>query len=339
MKKIKLIIADEEANYAEKLASYIRKEEAGNIDAAWYADREKLLEHQSGKEAEIFLLGSEFWQEEYLSKLLCKTNQRIFVLLTSDTTEKRLAQYPVIDKYQPAREVIRQVYKIAAEFVEDDSIWIGNRQRMFGICAPWNYELSMLFSLILAQILGEEQRVLYISLQECYGMERLIEVCHEKNLTDIVCSLRQQHKNPGAFIKSVVAEIGNVDYIPPADNPQNIFELTAEDYCSLIVAAKEQLDYELILWETGMMGHGMIAWMEQCQIIYCPYQEEIFLSERKRQMEHILQLHERPDLLSRVQFIKLPHLTFPTGMDCQIEQLQWSQLGTFVREQVLMHGI
>lgn len=339
MKKIKLIIGDEEANYAEKLASYIRKEESGKIDAAWYADREKLLAHQSGKEPEIFLLGSEFWQEEYLSKLLCGANQRILVLLTQDATEKILMQHPVIDKYQPAQEVIRQIYELSADYIEDDSIWMGNKQRMFGICAPWNYELSMLFSLVMAQILGEEQRVLYVSLQECYGMNRFVEVAHEKNLTNIVCALRQHHSNPGAMARSVIMELGKADYIPSADNPQNIFELTAEDYRRLILTVREQLDYELILWEAGMMGHGMVAWMEQCQIIYCPYQEELFLSERKSQIEHILQFHERPDLFSKIQFVKLPHISFPPGTDFEMDQLQWSQFGTYVREQVFMHGV
>lgn len=339
MKKIKLIIGDEEENYAEKLASYIRKEESGNIDAAWYANSEQLFAHQSGKEPEIFLLGSEFWQEEYLSKLFSGSNQRLLVLLTQDVAEKRLAQHPVIDKYQPAKEVIRQIYELSADYIEDDTVWTGRKQRMIGVCAPWNYELSMLFSLVMAQILGEEQRVLHVSLQECYGMERFMEAPIGKNLTDIVCALRKQHGNPGAMIKSVIIEMGKADYLPPADNPQNLFDLKAEDYRRLIIAIKEQLNYDLILWESGMMGHGMIVWMEQCQTIYCPYQEEVFLSERKRQIEHILALHERADLIAKLQFVKLPHISFPPGMDYKMDQLQWSQLGTYVREQVVMRGI
>lgn len=339
MRKIKLIIGDEEENYAEKLTSYIRKEEAGNIDASWYVDKEQLLEHQSGKEPTIFLLGSEFLQEEYLMRLFLPSSQRILVLLTQDATEKRLAQYPVIHKYQPAKEVIRQIYQLAEEYIEDDTVWTGNKQRMTGVLAPWNYELSMLFSLVVAQIFGEEQRVLYVSLQECYGIERFMEASIGRNLIDIISVLRKQHGNPGATLKSVVTEMGKADYLPPADNPQNLFEMTAEDYRSLILTIKEQSDYDLILWESGMMGHGMIAWMEQCQVIYCPYQEELFLTEQKRQIEHILSLHERPELFSKLQFVRLPHISFPSGMDVKLAQLPWSQLGTYVREQVLMHGI
>lgn len=339
MKKIKLIICDEEENYAEKLASFIRKEESGNIEAAWYADKEKLLAHQSGKEPEIFLLGSEFWQEEYLAKLISGANQRVLVLLTQDATEKRLAQYPMVDKYQPAKDVIRRIYELSSEYIEDDSVWTGSKQQMFGVCAPWNYELSMLFSLVMAQILGEEQRVLHISLQECYGIAPFLESYAGRNLADIVCDLRKQHNNPGAMTKSAIVEMGRADFILPVDNPQNVFDLTEQDYQRLLQAVREQLDYDLILWESGMLGHGMTAWMEQCQIICCPYQEELFLPERKRQIEHILALHERPELFAKMQFVKLPHISFPPGMDYRLEQLQWSQLGTYVREQVLMHGI
>ncbi len=334
-----MVIGEEEEIYAEKLASYIRCKESGDIQVSWYVDKETLLLHRSGKDAEIFLLGNEFCEEEFISRLLDTSDLRIPVLLTQDCLDKKLGRYPSIPKYQPAKEIVRQIYCIASELLEDETIWTGSKKQIKGIFAPWNDELSMLFSLTMAQVFAEEQKVVCISQQECYGIKQIVEDYTGMNLSDAVSILRKQSKNPGAFLKSMLLKTGKADYLPPAENPQNLYELTEEDYRKLMNALEEQLDHELILWEAGTLNPGLILWIEKSQVVYCPYQEEVFLEERKRQLTHIFQLYEKPELFEKLHFVHMPHMSFSGNADIRAEQLPWSELGIFLREQVIKHGI
>lgn len=59
-----------------------------------------------------------------------------------------------------------------------------------GIYSPSEICANCLFALAAAQILGEEKRVLYISMEDFAGLEQLFLREYEKNLTDFFFALR-----------------------------------------------------------------------------------------------------------------------------------------------------
>lgn len=103
-----------------------------------------------------------------------------------------------------------------------------------------------------------------------------------------------------------------------------------------------QTEYEGVLAEFGSTYEGLYEDMKQCQVIYCPYQEDILLTNRREQLGHILLLHKAEELQNKMQEIKLPRLTCCGGGSWDEEQLVkgllCSEFGDTVRGLVNGYG-
>lgn len=310
MKKINLVILEENREYVQKLALAIQIKEKNGIEVAWYTDVEHYREDGKKRHEDLVLVGEEFQEKALLQDIQREKPECGLVLLSEDGVSRELSGYPVIEKYRPADAIIKAIYRCAAEYVCEDVCWRGQRKQMVGIYAPWNQELSMLFAQVLLQQMAQKQRVLYVSLQECIGRKGKSEEWEEENLADFVSFLRLDKGGAGVRLKSICKKLGRGSCIPSVDNPQNIADMTRDDYQRLWKALKEQTEYEGILLEFGSSYPGSWEDMKQCQIIYCPYQEEMLQEERKQQVAHIIKLHGAEEILERIQYVKLPRLAF-----------------------------
>lgn len=329
MNKIKLTIC-EEAEYAKKLAGYISQHESSGIKVSWCSEKEQLT--QLAREADMILLGEGF--QENIAEME-EASKALFVLLVADSVPKARKKYPAITKYQAAAEIIRAIYTCAAEYLQDNSVALGVKKQHVAVYAPWNYELSMVFGLTLAQVLSAEQSVLYISLQESLGVELVTGREIAGGLEDLITYLRMDNPNIGARLKSLCYTAGGADCISPVKNPQNICELTEMDYQSLFQMAEEQASQQQILWEFGAANPGMYDWLNHCQRIYCPYQDEVLHQKRRQQLEQIFTLHHQPDLFAKLHFCKMPSIYWQAGESQNISQLLYSSFGDHVRKQVM----
>ena len=332
MRNISVVIA-EEAEYAKKLARYMMQHEPC-INPFWYVDKEGVKEHLCGKRADLLLLGMDFAEEEFLREISTLQEGSGIVLLTEETADKRYREYPMIDKFQPADRILRQLYGILGEEAEDMTIRIGDRQELTGVFAPWNQELSMLFTRVLAKILAKEQKVLLVTLQECYGMGYSDAMRRESNIMDVIEALHATAKNPRSVLHAALQTEENTACFFPADNPGNLLELTGEDYRILLDAIGEQSDQEHVVWEIPFLIDGCSEWISRCQKIYCPYQNEVFLSAMQEKLFHILELYGLGAYESKFHFFKIPamHLTGASGISA--EQLLWSEFGIYIQDQL-----
>lgn len=336
MKKINLTIIEEDGEYAQNLALGIRRREKGRIETAWYTDMEHYRDNKEKRPEDVILIGEAF-QEISLLQAMQKEQVGVgLILLSADGVSKELLGYPIIEKYSSVDHIIKGIYRCAAEFDCEDVYWKKNQKRMIGIYAPWNQELSMLFAEVLLQILSERQKVLYVSLQECIGRKGRSEEWGEENLADFVSFLRLKRGGMDARLKSICSNLGKGHCIPSVDNPQNLSDMTRQDYQNLWEALKEQTEYEEILLEFGASYQGSWEDMKQCTVIYCPYQEDTLQENRRIQMRHIIELHHAEDILDKLHYVKLPRLAFYNGAGEQrerdvTERLLYSEFGDTVR--------
>lgn len=336
MRNISVVIA-EEAEYAKKLAQYMMQHEPC-IKPSWYVDKEGVKEHLCGKKADLVLLGMDFAEEEFLREIREVQEGSGIVLLTEETADKKYWDYPMIGKFQPADVILRQLYGILGEEAEDMTLRIGDRQELTGVFAPWNQELSMLFTRVFTKLLAKEQKMLSVTLQECYGMGYGDVMRQESNVMDVIEALRATPKNPGAVLRAALQTEDHIDYFFPADNSGNLLELTGEDYRILLDAIGEQLEQEHVVWEIPYLTDGCGEWISRCQKIYCPYQNEVFLPAMQEKLFHILGLYGLEEYEPKFRFFKIPvmHLTGASGISA--EQLLWSEFGIYIQDQLNRAG-
>ena len=336
MKKINLAILEEDRAYVQNLALAIQRKEEGKIETVWYTDMEHYRENQGKHREDVILIGEAF-QEISLLESIQKGKAGVgLVLLSADGVCEELLGYPIIEKYSPADHIIKGVYRCAAELDNEAVYWRIGQKQMIGIYAPWNLELSMLFAEVLLQILSERQKVLYVSLQECIGRKGESREWEEENLADLISFLRLKKGGVEARLRSICSKLGKGDYIPSVDNPQNLSDMTRQDYQNLWKALKEQTEYEGILLEFGSSYPGSWEDMKQCVAIYCPYQEDAFQEKRRNQMVHIMKMHHVEDIMEKLHFVKLPKLELGGGAGVwregeASERLLCSEFGDTVR--------
>lgn len=328
LKKINLIILDEEEEYVKKLACGIRQREGERIEAVWYSDRESFLENQA--KADLLLLGEEFHEKGFIESLAREERGMKPVLLADECVKKELAKYPVILKFQSIDQIIRNIYRVAAEDDGDDMVCPLASKEIVGVYAPWNYEISVLFSKIMSQIIAERKKLLYVSLAEnCF------EIQQEEDLADLISFLRMERGNAQARLQSILKKRGKVHYLPAMGNPQNMWDMSGEDYRRLWETLSADIDHDALLFEFGAAYEGVYEDMCRCMKIYCPYQEA-FGNGAKRQMEHIICLYNQKELEAKVEYVKMPYIRRErSGTDSMngglVQELLYSEFGDKLR--------
>lgn len=336
MKKIKIAIGDAELEYGSRLAQFLLEHEQEKCEVCVYTKGEILLSDLELDMPDVVLCTYPFYSTVLADQFSEQDRTSpIIILLNDGEIEDVGGNCRIIDKYQSAEEIVRRIYRFLSEGRDMTSRGYSVNRQILGVFAPWQQEISTLFALTLAQVLAKKQRVLYISLQECSGFERLLEEEYEYDLADVIAMIREKCDGAYTGIRSTLHRIGEADYIPPVSNPSNAVEINGEDICQLLKLLREQSDYEVVILETGGLSEGVYEALSECDSIYSPYHESRMQQCRRGQLEDRLEAGGHQRLTERMQYLKVPRInTQNLGQENLGSQLLWSELGNYIREYV-----
>lgn len=206
-------------------------------------------------------------------------NSILFVLQENgvETAPSEKENIFFVEKYQAVYKIMEELEK---QVTQKDSESLGQtgsgKMQMTGVFSVAKESMQIPFTTLLAEILGEKERVLVIDIQpysgfatdldwdeETLGMEDLMAVAITGNFTS--------HR--------LAASIGHEqkwDFIYPVKNTQCLAETQGEIYLKMIQILQKERGYEKIIINFGGVFPGMLEFMEQCQQIY-------FLTERKEE--------------------------------------------------------
>lgn len=336
MKKIKIAICDKELEYGSHLARFLLEHEEDRCEVCVYTKGELLYSDLELDMPDVILCTYPFYQASLSERREEQQRTRpVIILLNDGEIEDVGDNCYIIDKYQSAEAIVRAIYRALAQDGDVASRSYSVGRQILGVFAPWQQEISTLFALTLAQVLAKEQRVLYISLQECAGFGGLFGQEYEYDLSDVVVMLRDGSKEVYAGIRSVLHRIGETDYIPPVCNPENAAEISGDDIAQLLGILREQSDYEVVVLELGALSQGSYRMLSECDVIYSPYHESRIQQCRREQLEDSMHTAGQQEVLERMQYLKVPRVnTISLGGENFAGQLVWSELGSYIREHV-----
>lgn len=336
MKKVTIAICDCEQEYSEKLAEYLLEQKANQIDVFVYSTVELLEEAVKQNEIQVVLFDMNFIDLTTLEKMQKSNADILFGCLASEPVKKEYEQYLIVNKFQSAEEIVRRIYLELAESRKEEGLFVNQKQEIMGIFSPGQSELSIIFSMTLAELLAQDQKVLYISFQECAGFSEIFEKEYTYDLADLVGVNRMQNRNREAYLAGVVHKLKNADYIPPVQNPENASELTAKDYQELLHMIREQSNYEVVILEFGPMTSGIYEIMAACNCIYVPMREGYLQRCRMEQFNKALKMAGNQIQNEKMYFLQMPRYFMGTsGGEDFIESLLWSELGDYIRNKVI----
>lgn len=340
MNKIVVAFCEEDDAYRNRFVTYLVEHKAKEIMVYAFSNANLFLEELKSRDFDVILLGNGFLD---MPDILQEKKRR--VLLLKETVPEKVAEEdlyclnrePVIHsvfRYQSMEFIIHEILALS----ENDKAGrytagiIAAEKEIIGVYSFSHHEMQMPFSLVLAHLMSDKRRVLYLNLMAHSGLIELFDLAGDYDLGDIIVRLRNHRLLPEIY-KKCVYEMEGISYIQPFHNPENLHELSWEDFCVLIQFIQEQTDAEMILIDFGEGLDKFSSMLKICTSIYCPCKVGYLNDCQKESFLHYLEGASDESLRNRLQLVDLPYSAkgIRRGADV-LRQLIYSEFGDFVRE-------
>ena len=133
-------------------------------------------------------------------------------------------------------------------------------------------------------------------------------------------------------LNSMVQSVGQLDFIPPVQSPEDIRGTSWQDWEYLFQELILHGTYEVIVVDMGNGIEEIFQLLDLCKFIYMPVCADPVSKSKLRQFENLLDLKEYSQILDRTVKMNLPFYAGEAGNADYPESLIWSPLGNYVRE-------
>lgn len=332
MKKQIFAICDPEAEYARNFMSYLNRKKNLPFEVQAFTSTESLLAFAKENRIELLLIAAEAMCREVRE---LDTGQTI--LLTEGTCLLEPDAYAEVYKYQSSAQVVREVmacYGKENSVLPVSSPVLKKNTEILGVYSPVGRCLKTSFALTMGQIIARERPVLYLNLEEYSGFEELFGHSFSGTLSDLLYFVRQGEEDLSIRINSMIQTIGGLDFIPPVQSPPDIRGTSWKEWNSLIRGIILHSSYEVLILDIGNGIDEIFQLLDLCEKIYMPVRSDRMSACKLAQFENLLRVLEYPQILTKMVRMKLPFHDEISGNGSYVEQLPWSRLGDYVREQL-----
>lgn len=327
-----LAVYDVDSVYAARFAEVVNQKEKIPFEVVAFSSVEKLKAFAAEHPIKLLLLGEGVSAEEKDS-----INAEKVILLTDNDANAYGQAVPCVYKYQSSDAVVRDVMT-----------WYGDSQgefreltgrglaKILGVYSPIGRCLKTSFALTLGKLLAQEERVLYLNLEEFSGLSVLMKEEYKSDLSDLLYFYTGGSYN-SLRLNSVVHTMGELDYVPPVRYPEDLDQAGEEAIEGLIRKIAEESTYDTVVVDIGSGRRTALAIMKLCRIVYMPIREDPVSMAKLEELENYLTQTGNGRLNERIKRLKLPyHGSF--GRNDYIDQLLWGELGDYVRQILRKNG-
>lgn len=340
LNKIAVAVCDTDREYRDRFVTYLVERKAEEYAVSAFSMPEKLLEALEEEKPDLAICGTGF--EEMAERL---AGYDIPVLVLQETMADAVAESVTygsvpescrgICRYQSMEVILHEVQVMTLTGAGSRRMEnVGTGMEVIGVYSPICHEMQMPFSMVLAQKLSTEKKVLYVNLMEHSGMLELLGVPGECDLGEVILALRRQRLTAETLGRGI-HETEWMHYVEPFDNPEDLGEMTAGDLQELISFLEKQTSYEILLLDFGQGLRDFLSFLGLCTSIYCPMKSGFYYDCRMDHFRRYLEREPAVDIADRMQVIRLPFSAgkIRAGMDVY-RQFLWSEFGDYVRNHI-----
>ncbi len=326
MKKKIMAVYDVDSRFAERFAEAVDQKERVPFTVIAFSSIERLKRFSEEEPIEILLIDAKLKAEA----AGIKAGQ--VVLLSDGEVIPDPGGEQAVYKYQSTDHIIREVMACySASPVQPLPALVGDKSILVGVYSPINRCLKTSFSLVLGQILAKDSAVLYLNLEDCSGLRKLLGQSGPGDLSDLL----YYHSQGGfswARLKSLVYSWGSLDYILPARYPEDLCQVSGEQMAELLSSLAGEGMYDTIIVDLGQFGKKAADILKICDGIYMPVRQDKVSVAKIEEFEEYILVSGHEKILEKVQRLKLPYPNSFGGQRDYLEQLLWGELGDYVRQ-------
>ena len=192
------------------------------------------------------------------------------------------------------------------------------------------------YAALLAEILGDESRVLLIDIQPFSGFSMEIETENVLGMEDLMSVATTQNYTQSRLAGSIGQE-QKWDFIYPVKRVSCLAEVDGELYQKMFDLIQTQKQYEKVIINFGAVCSGMLELMENCQKIYMLTDREADKNWREQDFIEQMQKQGKENLLQKISWVEIPvGVVREKSWRQLVKNWLWGGIGDFVREQFWM---
>ncbi len=293
-----LVICDREEGYAEAFAVFLmkRKELAFQVQVCGGIAQVQTVMQE--RPIDILLIGGAYPAAERRKLKAGK----VFLLTGSGKTEADEGEIEVY-KYQSGEAILAEIIRECSEEEDGDGLFIrtvkAGKMRIIGIFSPVHRSGKTGYGLKLGRELAVSGNVLYLNM-ELYGGIGGYFPREGRTLADILYYARQESRNIGLVLTTLVEHMDGLDYLLPARVSEDVRSVMPEEWVGLIRQIAEQSIYDVVILDIDEGLKGVYDLLRVCTEIHVPEAKDRIAKAKILQMEEELHLLGYDDVKKRM---------------------------------------
>lgn len=246
--------------------------------------------------------------------------------------EEKGGVYPV-EKYQEVNKIVDEIMKHVGEEIRNmtETGQMPVRGRTITVYSLSENEYQLPLAVTLASILGEQERVLLLDLQENSGLSQLIGDRAGAGLEELLV-MTEGGKFSQNRMTACIGHLDRLDYVYPAENTECLCESGAATYRQLIRVLSKEMGYSTVILNLGSRFAGFFEVLGESREIYLLKSRGGPGRWRQKEFLDEIDKHGMQQLKERVREIAIPMMNGPT-VSCErlVEQWKWNDIGDSIR--------
>ncbi|MEY8374255.1 hypothetical protein AALD22_00525 [Lachnospiraceae bacterium 56-18] len=278
-----LVICDQEEGYAAAFAVFLTKKEELAFQVQVCDSLAQVTEVLEEHPIDILLVGGNYPVRER-GKLEAGS---VFVLAESGnvkTNPKEVAVY----KYQSGEAILAEIICGCSKENKTEDLYLRSvktsQVRVIGIFSPVHRSGKTSYGLKLGQEMAASANVLYLNM-ELYGGIGGYFPEEGHTLADALYYSRQESRNLGLILPTLVKHMGTLDYLLPVRVSEDIKAVPLEEWTSMIVQITEQSIYDVLILDIDEGLKDVYGLLRLCTEVCVPSARDPAAEAKLLQME------------------------------------------------------
>lgn len=242
----------------------------------------------------------------------------------------------LVEKYQEVNKIVDEIMKHIGEEIRNvtQTGQLPVKASTVTVYSLSENEYQLPLAVTLASILGEQERVLLLDLQENSGLSQLIGDSSEAGLEELLVMMEGKCFSQNRMA-ACIGHLDRLDYVYPAGNTECLCEGCAPIYRQLIRVLSREMGYNTVILNLGSRFAGFFEMLEESREIYLLKSRGGLGKWRQKEFMDEIEKHGMPQLKERIREIAIPMMAGPI-VSCErlVEQWKWNDFGDSIRRMI-----
>lgn len=297
-------ICDNDERYLRCMQEYLEKKRLTDFEVQIFTSVDETCRYTQHNSLEILLIGEGCFQE-CVKEIGIK---KVYILQESSSCE--ISGLTKVMKYQSMERLISKVLEDYAQTVCLDeracekSVVMSKMARVTCFYTPQQTASQSIYALSMAQLLAKEgKRVLYLNLTPFAGFEALLHTTYETDVTDFFYYALKHSDRLGMKLDGIRQKIGEVDYLPPAMDYQDLLSLSAKEWKDGLLQLQGLGVYDELILDLVSASQGLYELLQMSDNIYTVRQPDIRAKAALAQFEELCIRRKQQEILQKINEI------------------------------------